>query len=123
MSTKSIIKRLNKSINEKKSSDSIKGYTDILIETITDAAKEPLFYSLPFEHISNIIKRIEFNNENQISEPLLLLQTLIEKTSEFHEKESVLLLNDIKIDQLPKLTIDDIIIILTIFHNFKNVNF
>ena len=122
MST-TLIEKLQKAINEKKSIDEIHIAEDVIIKNIANVANEPLFDSLPFDHISNIIKRIEFNNENQISEPLLLLQTLIEKTSEFHEKESVLLLNDIKIDQLPKLTIDDIIIILTIFHNFKNVNF
>ena len=80
MST-TLIEKLQKAINEKKSIDEIHIAEDVIIKNIANVANEPLFDSLPFDYISNIIKRIEFNNEDQISEPLLLLQTLIEKMS------------------------------------------
>ena len=78
-------------------------------------AKEPLFYSLPFEQISKIIKKVEFSNEDEVNDPLILLQTLIEKTSEVYEKEAVLLLNDIKVSNLPQPTLEDIIGIVSKF--------
>ena len=115
MSAKLIIKKLNKAINEKKSQDVINELTSILVETITEAAQEPLFYSLPFEHISKIVTKVEFGNEKEVSEPLLLLQTLIQKTSEFHGNKAISLLNKIKIEQLPPLSMDDIICLVSKF--------
>ena len=67
-------------------SDSIDFAEDIILKKITDSAKEPLFYSLPFEQISNIIQKVDFANDDKIQDPLLLLQTLIEKTSEKYDK-------------------------------------
>ena len=115
MQTRSIIKKLNKVIVEKESQDEINNITDLIVEKITEAANEPLFYSLPFEQISNIIKKVEFSNEDKVKEPFILLQTLIQRTSEVHEKEAVLLLNAIKVDKLPHLTLDDTIDIVSKF--------
>ena len=114
MNPKSILRKLNKAIADK-NSDNIKFAEELIIENIEHIYKEPLFYSLPFDEISNIIKRIEFGNNDEVTEPFELLHTLLKKTSEVHEKEAVLLLNDLKIDNLPQLTIDEIISILSKF--------
>ena len=106
MSAKSIIEKLNRKEDISTISD------DILIKNITELSKEPGFYSLPFEKISNIVKKVD---TDAVKEPISLLRTLIEKTSEFHDKEAVLLLNDIKIGNLPQLTINDIISIVSKF--------
>ena len=115
MSTKSIITKLIKAIDMKRKPEKINEYRRILVESITEASKEELFYSLPLSEISNIINQVDFSNEEEVEEPFLLLQTLIEKTKEFHEKESVLLLNDIKFDNFPEPTLDELIPIVSKF--------
>ena len=115
MAAKPILKKLNKAIDERKSQYVINELTSLVVETITEAAQEPLFYSLPFEHISNVVSKVEFGNEEEIRDPLKLLQTIIQKTNETHEHDAISLLNDIKIDNLPPLSIDDIIHLLSKF--------
>ena len=114
MSTASVIKKLNKAILEK-NDDKIKLTTDFLIDAINDAAKDSNFYSLPFDQFSFIIKKVEFGNDEEVKEPFVLLQTIIEKTSMAHEKEAVLLLNDLKIENLPELSVENIIGIVSKF--------
>ena len=115
MTTKSFIEKLNKAIIERKSADVINGYADVIVENIIEASSEPLFYSLPIEQISTIIKKVEFANKDEINDPIPLLQTLIQKTSEIHNEDAVLLLNGLKIDNLPSLLLDDIIGIVSKF--------
>ena len=57
MDPKSIIKTLQKAINEKKSADAICLAEDILVKNIAIAANEPLFYSLPINEITKIINK------------------------------------------------------------------
>ena len=115
MTTKSIIKKLHDAIFAQESQDVINGCREVLIENITEAYKEPLFYSLPIDQITSIIKEVDFSNEDEVKEPFLILRTVISKTSEYHGKESIQLLNDIKVDKLPSLQIDDIMSLISNF--------
>ena len=114
MTTKLIIQKLHKAIKSK-NEDNIKLTEDILAETITEASNEPYFYSLPIDQLSEVINKVDFSNDDEIKEPIQLLQTLIRKTSEYHDKESVLLLSTIKVENLPSLSIDDIICLISNF--------
>ena len=115
MTTKSIISKLHDAIFAQESQDVINVYRELLIENITEASKEALFYSLPIEQITSIIKEVDFSNEDEIKEPFLILRTIISKTSEYHGKESVQLLNDINVNKLPPLQIEDIIGLISNF--------
>ena len=114
MNSRVIIEKLIKSIEEKKE-DEITVALEHLVKNINDAAKDKQFYSLPFDQISKTLSMVDFKNKDEITEPIALLQTIIENTSEFHEKEAILLLNDIKVNNLPTLSIEDIIGILSRF--------
>ena len=66
MATKSIIQKLQDAIIKQKSQDAINGYREVLIENITEASKEALFYSLPIDQITSIIKEVDFSNEDEV---------------------------------------------------------
>ena len=115
MTTKSIIKKLNNAIIEQENQELINSFREELIKNITEVYKDPLFYSLPIDQITKIINQVDFSNEEEVKEPFLILRTVISKTCEYHEKESIQLLNDIKVDKLPPLRIDDIINLVSNF--------
>ena len=114
MATKSIIKKLISAISDKKHQDAVKGYVDLIAENFTDAVKDPLFYTLPFDLISKVIKKVDFNQQD---DPVKLMRAIAEGTSRNYKKEAILLLNDFTNDKLPPLTIDGIIRIISGFKN------
>ena len=111
-----IIKKLINSINERHDTETIDGYINELCNNITDAVNEPILYTLPFDQITNIMRKVDFGNKEKIKDPFALLQTIIHKTSEVYNNEAVLLLNYIKIGNL-YFTIDNIISVLSRFTN------
>ena len=115
MATKLVIKNLRRAIKQQHSQDAINGYTEILIGTIKETINEPLFYSLPFDQISNIIRSVDFAEPSIIEDPIAALQTIIQKTSETHQEKAILLLNDIKLDNLPELALNEIISVVSKF--------
>ena len=94
MATRSIIEELIESIKEN-NEDAIARCSKFVIKNITEVSKEPRFYSIPIDQFSKILKGVDFVSEDSIKEPFILLQTIIQKTSEVHEKEAILLLNEI----------------------------
>ena len=117
MATRSIIKKLNRAIEEKKSPDAINDHVELVIENFAEAVMIDIFYDLPFEKIMFIFKRIDFLDDDIIKNPIFLLGEFIKGTSRVHKQESVLLLNEIKIDNLPPLNIDEAISIISNFAN------
>ena len=115
MKPKTIIERLIKAINENKNAEVIKEYTEVVTDNIEESAKENNFYQLPYEILSSIIKNVDFSNDDEISKPIELLQTIIQNTSKAYPKESIFLLNDLQLSKLPEMTIDSIINIITMF--------
>ena len=116
MTTNVIIKDLVKSIL--KGGEEVKEFSrNLLCKSIVSAVDAPIFYSLPFEEISRVVQKIDFFNDDEIKEPTLTLQTLFENASKFYGRDAVLLLNDIKSDDPPQLTHDDIINIVCKFSN------
>ena len=110
MKAKSVINKLIKAINDNKNEDVINTYIDVIADNIAEVAKQPLFYTLPFNTISAIVQKVDFNEEN---DPLPLMRAITAGTNKSHEKESVLLLNAFSDDKLPPLTIEQIIGILS----------
>ena len=110
---KPIIRKLNKAIAQKSSDDVIKGYQEILAENISEAAKEATFFSLPFRNLISIIRRVDFTKEEQ---PVELIKTIVEGSSQAYRKETSYLLNIIKCSDL-QMTIPDYVHIL---HKFSN---
>ena len=114
MATKTVIKKLINAIKENKSEDNINMCVDIIAENIADAVKQTLFYSLPIETISSIVRKSNFSEEN---DPVSLVKTITERTNKSHGKEAILLLNDFSTEKLPPLNIDDIISIVSQFES------
>ena len=79
MKAKSLIQKILKAINGNKSEEIIKELVELLIDEIKEAAEEPLFYSLPFDQISLIIQKANYIDKEEISNPVQLLQTIIQK--------------------------------------------
>ena len=100
MNTKSKIEDLVKSLIQGGEEEKIKS-RNLLIENIQEAINAPIFYSLPFNEISEIVSKVDFSNKNITKEPISVMETLIERTNELHAKDAVLLLNDIKSNSLP----------------------
>ena len=84
------IPHLIDAINEKKHSDVIDGYIEVLADNIEEAFKLPLFYSLPLEVILSIVRKINFFEQKDL---ITLINDISSKTNEAYEKESILLLN------------------------------
>ena len=78
-----MIIELVKSIKNK-DEGAIKFGENILSKNITAIAEQRIFYSLPFDQISNIIKKAEFINSDKVKDTISVLQTIIQKTSEVH---------------------------------------
>ena len=114
MAIRSIIEELFTSIKEK-NEEAINSAEKDLIEKITETANEQTFYSLPIDQISNIIRKVDFTNKDIVKEPITLLQTIIQKTTEVHEKDAVLILNDIRVEKFPQISTDNIINIISKF--------
>ena len=117
MATLSIIKDLKKAINAKESPEKIAVYKELLVKNIVEATQAPIFFSLPFSDLSEIINKVDFLD---IDKPVELISTIIQNTSEFHKKEAILLLNDLKYDSFPQLTLEELFKIIS---NFKNSDF
>ena len=103
---KKVLNKLITAINENKSSDVINEYIDLVAESIAEISKLALFYTLPFDTISSIVKKVDFNEENDAPE---ILRYITAGTNRTHKNEAILLLNDFSADKLPNLTIDNII--------------
>ena len=114
MSSKLIIKKLFKALNTKKD-DVIQICEEMITENFSDAVNEPTFYSLPFNEITSIIKKVNFIEECKPQEFVKLLESVVRGISNIHQTEAILLLNEIKISNLPQLTIDNIIEIISKF--------
>ena len=112
MSTKAIIRNLQKAISSGKSQEIINEYINVIRESIQEAAREPSFYQLPFSTISKIVQEVDFCEEK---DPLKIIEDIIAGTSREHPDESFLLLKVFTYDKIPEFTKEEYISILSKF--------
>ena len=82
-------------------------------DSIKLAIDEPIFYTLPFDNIVSITKKINFNESPNCQE---LLQKLIQKSTEKYGNQAISILNFINCEKC-NLPLD---FCLSLLHNFKD---
>ena len=107
MTTETLIKKLNEALRDN-IGDALVLIQNFIKDTIKDESKEP------FDQISQVIRKVEFDDICDINKSILLLQTLIKEMSDACPKKAVLILNDIKITNI-EFTMGDIIEIVSKF--------
>ena len=112
--TRTLVKKLLKAIQDGKSQELIDDYLDTLMANAAETSNDLLFYSLPIEFISKFIRSIDFGNQQ---EQLELAKRILKETYKKHETDAIVLLKDFSIDKLPSMAMDEITELLSIFEN------
>ena len=106
-----LIQSLQKEIHGNNQKEIVLYSENILAETISEAVKENLFFTLPLENILRIISKVDFTN---IEASIEIIKTIINKTINAHsnEKETIFLLQSMETKHVD-LTLKECIEILS----------
>ena len=110
MDSLTIIQNLQNIIGKDNNEDILNKYVAMLSDSIEDTINQQSFYQLPFPIISKIVQGVNFRRKQN---PFQMIESIIVGTNREHPEESVLLLNVFQSKNIPELTKDQCISILS----------
>ena len=117
-----IVQKLDVELNGKNRKQTVDSLINVLIEDPEELSKNLNFFKLPLQTIFLVISKINFDNIDEYDDDLKkIIYNFIYNTiqSHFEEKETILLLQNLRFD-FSSFSYDDI---LSIFNLFKNCPF
>ena len=118
MNISSTIKAFSEEIKGEKRKEIIDSLENLLIQNIAEISNFEPFFQLPLANIFSIISKVDFSLMNDKINILKILQNFVQNSIKIHseEKETILLLQNIDITNLP-LSLEEIFSILEKFTN------